>query len=354
MVETQKISLVKTPHSRLSQVDFSDLPFGKLFADHMFIADYSNGSWQNARIIPYGHVPMSPATPAIHYGQSIFEGLKAFSGPGGEVLVFRPMDNLKRLNISAERMCMPAVPEELFMEGLRNLIELDKQWVPTIPGGSLYIRPFLFSADDFIGIRPSQTFTFMIINCPVGPYYSTPVKVKIETRYTRAIEGGTGYAKAGGNYGGAIYPTKLAQEQGYHQLLWTDGKSHQYVEESGTMNIMFVIDDVLVTPSLGDTILHGITRDSVLKLARSWGMKVQERKIPVSEVVAALQSGRVKEAFGVGTAVTIAHIELIGHDGEDYYLPPVEKRPFANKVLAEMDKLKRGLSPDTFGWIHRI
>jgi branched-chain amino acid aminotransferase len=280
--------------------------------------------------------------------------MKAFKSADGAVSIFRPLDNWKRLNISAERMCMPSIPEEIFMEALETLIDLDRDWVPSLDGSSLYIRPFMFSADEYIGIRPSQNFTFMIINCPVGPYYSTPVKVKIETHYSRAIDGGTGYAKAGGNYGGALYPAKLAQDQGYHQLIWTDGKTHQYIEESGTMNVMFVIGDTLVTPALGDTILRGITRDTVLNVARHWGMKVEERKLSVTELVEGLKSGNVKEAFGAGTAATIAHIELIGHEGKDYVLPPIEKREFANKVFAELEGIKRGTRPDPFGWIHKI
>lgn len=251
-------------------------------------------------------------------------------------------------------MCMPHIPEELFMESLSTLIDLDRNWIPTAPGSSLYIRPFLFSADEYIGIRASQDFTFMIILSPVGAYYSTPVKVKIETHYTRAVEGGTGYAKAGGNYAGAIYPAKLAQDEGYHQLIWTDGKKHEYIEESGTMNVMFVIDDTLVTPALSDSILAGITRDSVVKLAKHWGMKVEERKISVKELVEGLQNGKVKEAFGAGTAATIAHIELIGHEGKDYYLPPVADRQFSNRVLEELDGIKRGIKPDPFGWIVKI
>jgi branched-chain amino acid aminotransferase len=251
-------------------------------------------------------------------------------------------------------MCMPAIPEELFMESLEALIDLDRAWIPNTKGSSLYIRPFMFSADEYIGIRPSLDFTFMIILSPVGPYYSTPVKVKIETHYTRAVEGGTGYAKAGGNYGGAIYPAKLAQDMGYHQLIWTDGKTHEYVEESGTMNVMFVIDNVLVTPALSDSILAGITRQSVLELARHWGLAVEERRISVKELVAALAQGRVQEAFGAGTAATIAHIELIGHEGRNYELPAIETRQFANKVLTELESIKRGKSPDPFGWIYRI
>jgi branched-chain amino acid aminotransferase len=258
------------------------------------------------------------------------------------------------MNESGERMCMPPLPEEIFMEGISTLINLDRKWIPTTEGSSLYIRPFLFSADEYIGIRPSENWTFMIINGPVGAYYSTPVKVKIETHYTRAVAGGTGFAKAGGNYGGAIYPSKLALDQGYHQLIWTDGVEHKYIEESGTMNVMFVMDDVLITPALSDSILAGITRDSVLQLARQWGMRVEERRISVSELVDGLQRGTVTEAFGAGTAATIAHIELIGYEGKNYMLPPVEKRVFANRVFKELDALKRGLSPDPFGWIVKM
>jgi branched-chain amino acid aminotransferase len=354
MVATESIQVERVKQSRISQVDFADLPFGKIYTDHMFMADYRDGEWKNLRVVPYGHISISPATPALHYGQSIFEGMKAMKSPSGEVLIFRASDNWMRLNISGERMCMPHVPEELFMEGLSTLIGLDQNWVPKAAGSSLYIRPFLFSADEYIGIRPSQDFTFMIILSPVGPYYSSPVKVKIESHYTRATEGGTGYAKAGGNYGGAIYPAKLAQDQGYHQLLWTDGKTHQYIEESGTMNVMFVLDDTLITPALSDSILAGITRDSVLKLARKWNMKVEERKVSVQEVIEAAQDGRLKEAFGVGTAATIAHIELIGYEDKDYYLPPVAERKFSNKVYEELEGIKRGSLPDPFGWIKKM
>jgi len=351
---TLKIQTQRVSKSRLPEVDLANIAFGKVYTDHMFKADYRDGQWKNFQIIPYGYMPISPATPALHYGQSIFEGMKAQHGPTGEALVFRPLANWKRMNISAERMCMPQLPEDLFMDSLRELINVDRKWIPTTPGSSLYIRPFLFSADEYIGIRPSQDFTFMIILCPVGAYYSTPVKVKIEKHYTRAVAGGTGYAKAGGNYGGAIYPAKLAQDKGYHQLIWTDGIEHKYIEESGTMNVMFVIDNVLVTPALSDSILAGITRDSVIQLAKSWGMKVEERKISVDELVDGLKNGRVQEAFGAGTAATIAHIELIGHEGTDYYLPPVEKSEFSNKVFAELNAIKLGAKPDPFGWVVKM
>lgn len=354
MVATPNIAIERIASSRLPQVDFANLPFGKVYTDHMLMVDFRNGEWQTPRIVPYGHIPISPASPAIHYGQAIFEGLKAFKNAAGEALVFRPLDNWKRLNQSAERMCLPDVPESVFMDGLRTLIDLDRAWIPDAPGSSLYIRPFLFSADEYIGIKHSENFTFIIILSPVGPYYSTPVKVRIETHYTRAVKGGTGYAKAGGNYGGAIYPSKLAQDQGYHQLIWTDGIEHKYVEESGTMNVMFVNNGTLLTPALTDSILPGITRDSVIQLARSWNVPVEERRISVDELVAGLRAKTLTEAFGAGTAATIAHIELIGHEGIDYYLPPVAERTFANRVYVALDELKRGLAPDPFGWIVKM
>lgn len=354
MVDTLKIDIQRSQRSRLPETDFSNLPFGKVFSDHMFIADFKDGEWKNARIVPYGYIQVSPATPAIHYGQSIFEGLKAYPSPQGEALVFRPLDNLKRMNISAERMCMPMIPEELFMESLQTLIDTDRKWIPTQEGASLYIRPFMFSADEYIGIRPSQDFTFMVLLSPAGAYYSAPVNVKIETHFTRAVAGGTGYAKAGGNYGGSIYPAKLAQDQGFHQLLWTDGKEHRYIEESGTMNVMFVINDTLITPALSDSILAGITRDSVLQLAKRWGMNVQERKIEVSELVNRLKEGKVSEAFGVGTAATIAPIAAIGYDDRLYELPPIEKRKVGNRLYSELKAIKRGTGADPFGWIVKM
>lgn len=354
MVDSLKIEVQRIKKSRLPEIDFAHLPFGKVYSDHMLMADFADGEWKNFRILPFGKIPVSPATPAIHYGQSIFEGLKAYHGHSGEALVFRPLDNLKRMNISAGRMCMPALPEELFMESLAELIAVERKWIPAVSGASLYIRPFMFSADEYIGIRPSLSFTYMVILSPVGFYYSSPVKVKIETHFTRAAQGGTGYAKAGGNYGGSIYPAKLAQQQGYDQLIWTDARNHEYIEESGTMNVMFMIDDTLVTPALSDSILAGITRESVLQLARSWGMKVEERKVSVHEIVSALESGRVKEAFGVGTAATIASIQLIGFEGTDYELPPVESSVFATRVGNELDGIKHGTRPDPFGWVVKM
>lgn len=354
MIDTLNIKTEKIAKSKVAEVDFNNIQFGKVYSDHQFVADYVDGEWKDFRIEPYKTLEISPASPSLHYGISIFEGLKAYKNDKGEVQIFRADKNFERMNISAERMCMPQIPEEVFFDGLNALLEADSSWVPDVPGTSLYIRPFLFSNDDYIGIRPSQNFKFMIITCPVGAYYSKPVKVKIEDHFVRAVEGGSGYCKTGCNYGPAIYPAKLAQEAGYDQLIWTDGKEHKYIEESGTMNIMFVINGKLITPELGDTILNGITRNSVLTLAKDWGLEVEERKVEVAEIIAAAKDGSLQEAFGAGTAATIAQIELIAYDGVDYTLPPVEGREFSNKVLKTLDNIKLGIEEDKFGWISKI
>jgi branched-chain amino acid aminotransferase len=354
MTETMEIAIKKVAQSRIREIDFNNIPFGKVYSDHMFVADYKGKEWKNFQIVPYEYMTISPASPAIHYGQSIFEGMKAYKNQQGEALTFRPLDNYKRLNLSGHRLCMPHLPEEVFMEGLSALLNLDKDWIPSALGTSLYVRPFIFAADEYIGIRPSDDFKFMIITCPVGAYYSAPVKVKIETHYSRAMEGGTGGVKAAGNYAGALYPAKLAQDKGYHQLIWTDAKTHTYIEESGTMNVMFIIDDTLITAPVGDTILPGITRDSVLTLAREWGLQVEERKLAVTELIDAITTGRLKEAFGTGTAATIAHIELIGYEGVDYTLPEVSGREFSNKVLTTLDDIRLGKVADTYNWVYKI
>lgn len=354
MADTKKIAHRLTKHSRLSEVDFTDINFGRVYSDHMFVSDYRDGLWQNSAIEPYDYIKILPGTAILHYAQSVFEGLKAYRGSGSETLVFRPDMNLKRLNRSAERLCIPQMPEELFMDGLDELLRIDKSWIPGITGTSLYIRPFIFAMDDYIGIRPSEKYKFMIFTCPVGSYYSKPVKVKIETRFSRTVAGGTGYAKTGGNYAASLYPAKLANETGYDQLIWTDGQTHRYVEEAGTMNLMFVIDDVIVTAKTGDTVLEGITRDSVLKLAREWGVRVEIRQISIEEIITALESGKIQEAFGVGTAATVAHIELIGYEGKDYYLPEIQDGFFSRRVAMELDGIKTGKIEDRFGWMHSV
>jgi branched-chain amino acid aminotransferase len=340
--------------SRISELDFNNIEFGKNFSDHMLVADYRNGAWETPQILPYGNMSLSPATSALHYGQAIFEGMKAYKNEEGDILLFRPMDNFKRLNISAERMCIPQLPEEIFMQGLEQLLRLDATWVPPTPGCALYIRPFIFAIDDFIGVRPSSSYRFVVFSCPVGAYYGQPVRVAIEPHYVRSAEGGAGYAKAAGNYGAALYPARKMQEKGYHQLIWTDAREHKYIEESGTMNVMFVIDDVLITPAVSTTILNGITRDSVLQIARDNGIRVEERKVAVEEVIAAQRAGKLQEAFGTGTAATIAQIATIHYQGEDYDLPALEGRRISNSIAAELDRIKTGQEADRHNWLYKI
>ncbi len=349
-----KISVKTVAESYLSRVNFDHIDFGKVYSDHMFIADYYNGQWQDFRIEPYDLLCFTPGSAILHYAQTIFEGLKAYKDVQGEISVFRPEMNARRLNISAERMCIPQLPEEIFMEGMTELLRLDRDWVPDKPDTALYIRPYIFALDEYIGIRPSDNYKFIIFTCPVGAYYSKPLKVKIETKFSRSVQGGTGYAKAGGNYAASLYPAKLANQMGYDQLIWTDGATHSYVEEAGTMNVMFIIDGTLVTAETGDTILGGITRDSVLTIARDWGMNVEERPVPVTEIVGALEQGTLTEAFGTGTAATIANIEVIGYEGEDYPIPAPGEDSFSTRILNELNDIKTGVREDTRGWIYKI
>lgn len=355
MLQTMTIKVTPVQESKIHAVDWENLPFGKVFSDHMLMMDYKDGAWQDPEIVPFGPIPMHPAMSAIHYGQSIFEGLKAYKSPNGELVVFRPDMNAKRFIESAERMCMPPIPEDVFVELVRKLVELESNWIPTKEGYSLYIRPFLYATDEFIGIRPSETYRFVIFTCPVGAYYNEPVNVKIEEFYTRASVGGVGRAKVAGNYGAALFPARKGQQNGYHQLLWTDGKSHEYIEESGTMNVVFVIDGKVITPSEdSDTILRGITKRSVLELAEAWGYPVEERKVSVQEIVDANKNGTLTEAFGAGTAATIAHIVKIGYRDGDLILPPVEGRTFSNRVYDYMNDLKAGRIEDTNNWLLKV
>ena len=346
------IQVSSVSESRISQVDWDNLPFVKVFSDHMLIMDYKDGEWQSPEIVPFGPISIHPATSALHYGQAIFEGMKANKSEAGDVLIFRPDMNAKRFQESCERMSMPIIPENLFVECVRKLVELDREWIPNKPGYSLYIRPFMFSTDEFVGIRPSEHYKFMIFSSPVGAYYNEPVNVLIEEHYTRAAEGGVGRAKAAGNYGASLYPAKQGQLKGYHQLLWTDAKTHEFVEESGTMNIVFVIDGKIITPSEeSDTILRGITKRSVLEVAQQWGYEIEERKISVKEVIESIKNGSCTEAFGAGTAATIAHIHKIGFRGEDFVLPAIESRTFSLKMSNYLSDLKSGVVEDEWGWL---
>lgn len=345
------ISVEQCKDSAVNRVDWDNLPFGRVFTDHMLLMEYADGRWQNPKIMPFQDIPMHPAMSAIHYGQSIFEGLKAYKHEDGRLSVFRPNMNAKRFNESAIRMCMPEITEALFVECVRKLVAIDSNWVPNKPGYSLYIRPFMFATDAWVGIKPSETYKFMILLSPVGNYYSEPVRVKIEPFYTRAAQGGVGRAKAAGNYGASLYPAKQAQDHNFHQLVWTDAKEHKYIEESGTMNIVFQINDTLITPSEEqDTILRGITKRSILELASSWGIAVEERKVSVEEVVQALRDGTMQDAFGAGTAATLAQIDLIGYKEEVFKLPAMENRTLSNRIKEHLDALKIGKVEDTFCW----
>ena len=354
MIDILPIRTQRTTDSRLAALDFDHLEFGKVFADHMFAVDYHNGEWQVPQIVPYGDMAVTPANSALHYGQAIFEGMKAYHQADGGLGLFRPLDNWARLNVSAERMCMPTIPEDLFMQGLRELVKLDAGWVPTAAGSSLYIRPFMFATDGFIGVRPSESYRFMIFTCPVGLYYNKPLRVRFEQKYVRSAEGGAGFAKNAGNYGAAMYPTKLAQQEGYNQLIWTDASEHQYVEESGTMNAIFVIDGRVVTPALSTSILDGVTRRSVLALARDMGLTVEERKVSSVEIMEALAAGKLEEAFGAGTAATIAPICTIGYEGHDYDLPVAGPNAFSKRVGAALDAIRSGEGADVHNWMVRV
>jgi branched-chain amino acid aminotransferase len=298
---------------------------------------------------------MHPATTFIHYGQSIFEGIKAYKNEQGEALIFRPHDNWKRFNVSAERMGMPAVPEDLFMEGLKELIALDSNWIPSEDGTSLYIRPFMFATDEFIGVKPAEQFTFMIITSPAGPYYSKPVSIYVHDEYTRAFPGGIGYTKAAGNYGASMYPTMKVREMGYDQILWTDAVEHKWVQEIGTMNVFFVIGDKVVTPDLvGGTILAGVTRMSVLTLLKEKGIAVEERPISILELEEAYKQGQLKEAFGTGTAASIAPIGSLTYQKHLMELPDVATWEIANWLKTALNDIRYGRVADTHNWVVKL
>jgi branched-chain amino acid aminotransferase len=352
--ETLDIKITKASQSRLAQTDFENLVFGHTFSDHMFVADYADGEWKNFQIVPYGDITMSPAISALHYGQAFFEGIKAYKHDDGKVAVFRPDKNAERANKSAERLCMPEIPEDLFVQSIAALVDLDRDWVPTKAGYSLYIRPFMFATDPYLGVVPSKTYKFIVLTSPVGPYFTKPLRIKIETYYTRASEGGFGFAKAAGNYAGAMLPTRKAVEEGFDQMIWTDAKEHLYAEEMGAANVMFVLDGKLVTPSTRDTVLNGVTRDTVLTLARDWGMEVEERRVSIAEIIEGLKSGKLTDAFGAGTAATIAPVGSIVFEGDEYHLSEPTTREFSNKVLKTLNDLRYGRVEDTHGWNYEV
>ncbi len=336
--------------SKIKSVDFNNLSFGTIFSDHMFVCDYTDGAWGEPEIIPYAPIQLDPSASALHYGQAIFEGMKAYKDDHRDVWLFRPDQNIKRLNKSAERLAIPQFPDDLFLEGLYKLIDLDRDWVQSGVGNSLYIRPFMFASEACVQASPAKKYRIMIICTPVSSYYNNgEVRVKIADHFSRAPQGGTGYAKAAGNYAGQFYPTQLAIDEGYQQIIWTDAASHQYIEEAGTMNLFFYIEDKLITAPTSDSILDGVTRKSVLVLAKDLGIQVETRQLSVSELVEASKNKTLKEIFGSGTAVVILPIHGFGYQGVDFQLPKSEDS-LALKLKSELTSIQYNRADDPYGW----
>jgi len=341
----------KIKESRFTPEVFNIQTFGTAFADHMLLAWYKDGKWSEPIIKPYGKLEFTPAISVGHYGQGVFEGMKAYKGENGDVYLFRPEKNFIRMNKSAERLDMPQIPEEIFMEGLKTLVDLDRQWVPSTYGMSLYLRPVMFATEEAITARSSNEYLFAILTAVAPNYYNKPLSVKIADRYSRAANGGVGFAKAAGNYAGSFYPTHLAREEGYDQVVWTDDATHTFIEEAGTMNVMVRIGDKLLTAPTSERILDGVTRDSMLKLAEHNGIEVEVRKITVQEIYDAHKSGELKEVFGVGTAVVVNNYVAVGYGDERLELPQLSpEESYGQKLKKQLVEIQMGISEDPFGW----
>ena len=351
---TTEITVCKTTNSTLSEVDFTKLEFGKYIADHMLLCDYANGNWQKPQVTTFANISLSPTTLALHYGQTVFEGLKAFKLQDGRINIFRLDKHYDRFLKSLDRMCMPPIPKEIFIEGLLQLITVDKNWVPTQSGSALYIRPFMYASEAKFGVKISDEYRFIIFTGPVPPLFANAIKVKVENTYIRAAKGGTGFAKCGGNYGGAFYPTQLAKQQGYDQVLWTGGKDNQFIEESGMMNAMFVINNTLVTPPLSDSILDGVTRDSLLVLAKDLGYAIEERPVSIAALEKAFKEKTITAAFGAGTAAVVAPIAVINISGIDYELPIYNENSLHDKLKTELELIRTGQVADVHEWNYII
>lgn len=354
MTEAVDILVTKAERSKLQDINLENIPFGKYFSDHMLEADYENGEWKNVEIKPYQPLLLEPSLAALHYGQAIFEGIKAYKDDKGNAFIFRPQDNFRRFNLSAERMNMPVVPEEIFIQGMRQLIALDKNWIPAKKDHSLYIRPFMFSSDAMLGVRPSETYKFVIILSPTGPYYANPMKIMVEERYTRAAPGGVGFSKNAGNYGGSMLAATEAKKQGYDQVLWTDSTEHKWLQEVGMMNVFFIINNVAITPDLTEgTILEGVTRSSVIKGLEEMGIKVEERKINIDEVIAAYKAGKVAEVFGTGTAAVIAPVKELNYKGFRMEFNP-DNYKISKHIKSWLNDIREGKAEDKYGWMVKV
>ena len=343
------IEVQRVEKSKIDSVDFNNLPFGSVYSDHMLECNFIDGKWQTPVIKPYAPISLDPAAKIFHYGQSIFEGMKAYKDKNANTFLFRPLDNHKRLNISAERLVIPTVPEAIFMDGLKKLLEIDNAWIPTNEGSSLYIRPFMFASGLGFHASPANAYKFIICTAPSGAYFGGKVKVLIEEKYARAANGGVGFAKAGGNYAAQFFPTQLALEKGYNQVIWTDDNTHEYIEEAGAMNIFIRINDTLITSPTSDRILDGITRKSIIQIAKDLDISVEVRKISVSEVIAAAKNDTLKEMFGAGTAAVISPIAGFGYQENDYDLPELENS-FATLLKKTITDIQTNKVEDPYGW----
>lgn len=354
MTGAMDILITKAQRSKLQDINLENIPFGKYFTDHMLEADFENGEWTNIEIKPYQPLLLEPSLAALHYGQAIFEGIKAYKNKDGNAFIFRPIDNFKRFNRSAERMNMPVVPEEIFLQGMRQLIDLDKNWIPAKKNHSLYIRPFMFASDAMLGVRPSETYKFIIILSPTGPYYAAPMKISVEEQYTRAAPGGVGFSKNAGNYGGSMLAASLAKQKGYDQVLWTDSVEHKWLQEVGMMNVFFIIDNIAITPSLEEgTILEGVTRSSVMQVLKDMGVTVEERKISIDEVVAAHNEGKISEVFGTGTAAVIAPIKELNYK-ENIMSFDVDNYDISDAVKKRLTDIREGTAEDKYKWMWKV
>lgn len=354
MTEALDISITRVETSKLNNFNFENLPFGKYFTDHMLEADYENGEWKSIEIKPYQPLLLEPSLAALHYGQSIFEGIKAYKDAEGNPFIFRPYDNFRRFNLSAERMNMPEVPEEIFIEGLRQLIEVDKNWIPAKKDYSLYIRPLMFSTDTMLGVRPSEKYKFLILLSPAGAYFSAPLKIAVEEKYTRAAPGGVGFSKNAGNYGGSMKAATVAKEHGYDQVLWTDAFEHKWLQEVGMMNVFFVINNVAITPSLEEgTILAGVTRSSVITVLQEMGLTVEERRISIDELLDAYKNGQLQEVFGTGTAAVISMVKELKY--RDTVMEfDVNNFSVAAGVKQRLTDIREGKAEDKHNWLFKI
>jgi branched-chain amino acid aminotransferase len=353
------IRMVKTATGLLkAKPDENSLGFGQHMADHMFVMQYDNGTgWHDAVIKPYENFSLDPAAMVLHYGQAIFEGLKAYRGSNDKIYLFRPTDNLKRMNVSAARMCMPEIPVDLVCRAMKKLVSLDREWVPRLEGATLYIRPTMIASEAGLGVRPSKQYLFFIINCPVGAYYPegfNPVKIFVTDKYVRAVAGGVGNVKTAGNYAASIMAAVEAQKQGYTQVLWLDAIERRFIEEVGTMNIFFLIGDELITPPLTGSILPGITRDSVLRLTRDWGLKVSEKRITIDEVLAANEKGSLQEIFGTGTAAVISPVGELNYKGMVCTINHGKTGELARKLFTELQAIQNGYKRDPYGWVVEV